>query len=79
MNSLSDFCDRRLLSSSTDMPTACASSGMRSGERSRSCGFTQIEATGVDTANGSPLRSVIMPREVLIGSSRRYRASPWRW
>ena len=53
------------------MPTAWASSGMRSGERSRSCGLTQIEATGVDTASGSPLRSVIMPREVLIGSSRR--------
>ena len=36
-------------------------------------------ATGVDTATGSPLRSVIMPREVGIGISRTKRASPWRW
>ncbi|MCY1436370.1 hypothetical protein D9M71_524920 [compost metagenome] len=71
MNSLSAFWLSLVDNSSSGMPSAVASSGMRSGERISSCGLTQIEATGVDTATGSPLRSVIMPREVLIGSSRR--------
>ena len=38
-----------------------------SGVFSSSCGLAQIDSTGVDTASGSPLRSVIMPREVGIG------------
>ncbi|MCW0380511.1 hypothetical protein NB697_003357 [Xanthomonas sacchari] len=71
MNSLSAFCDSLAVSSSTGSSSACASCGMRSGLRSSSCGLTQIDSTGVDTASGSPLRSVIMPREVAIGSSRR--------
>ncbi|MNN12314.1 hypothetical protein D3C81_1253010 [compost metagenome] len=71
MNSLSAFCVSLVVSSSTGSSSARASSGMRSGASSSSCGLAQIDATGVDTATGSPLRSVIMPREVGIGTSRR--------
>lgn len=71
MNSLPAFCASLAFNSSSGWPSALASSGMRSGLRNSSCGLTQIDSTGVDTASGSPLRSVIMPREVAIGSSRR--------
>ncbi len=40
-------------------------------------GLHQIDATSVDTASGSPLRSVIMPRVTGIGRSRIERRSPW--
>ena len=61
------------------MPSASASCGSRVGDFSSSCGLAQIDSTGELTASGSPLRSVIIPREVAIGISRRKRAAPCFW
>ena len=62
--------------SSSGMPSALRQLRQAVGRLSSSCGLPQTDSTGEDTASGSPLRSVIMPREVAIGISRRKRASP---
>ena len=61
------------------MPNARASAGSRDGDFSSSFGLAQIDSTGEEIASGSPLRSVIIPREVAIGISRTNRASPCCW
>jgi len=76
MNSLSAFWLTRRVRLSSGSPSAWASSGKRSGFFINSLGSHHTDSTGEDTATGSPLRSVIMPREVGMAISRTKRASP---
>ena len=57
-------------------PSTLASRGSCSRLPASSCGLTQTESTGVLTASGSPLRSVMLPRCATIAATREKRASP---
>ena len=56
--------------------SSCAKIAIAASSSATSVGFTQIDCTGVLTARGSPLRSVINPRLATRGTVRIVRASP---
>src|SRR6056297_36082 len=67
---------RRRWIASASSPSTLARSGIRSAACSSSPGCAHTESTGVETASGWPLRSIIRPRMVGISTWRRNRASP---